>query len=220
MTRNTPKDFWSRRRAGVAAEQQAEVIARQKALETAEAEAVAADQAEKTDAEILEGLGLSDPDLMKMGDDFSAFMNRAVPEHLRRRALRKLWLSNPVLANLDGLCDHNDDFSDAATVLPDMKTSYQIGKGMMQHVIALAEAAEKKDTAQTGVDVAEPEGTLSVQTVSSFDAEAEDDPTNFATDEPLNDALDTPALADHVADNETDPETLARPRRMRFAFVS
>ena len=38
-----------------------------------------------------------------MGDDFSGFMARNVPDHLRRRALRKLWVSNPVLANLDGL---------------------------------------------------------------------------------------------------------------------
>ena len=56
---------------------------------------------EPTDEEILESLGLPDPDTLKRGDDFSAFMSKAVPARLRSRALRKLWISDPVLANLD-----------------------------------------------------------------------------------------------------------------------
>ena len=95
----------------------------------------------KSDAELLAELGLPDPDSLGQGDDFAAFMGRAVPEHLRRRALRKLWVSNPVLANLDGLVDHGEDYTDAATVIPGMQTAYQVGKGMMQHVLALAEQA-------------------------------------------------------------------------------
>jgi hypothetical protein len=37
-------------------------------------------------------------------------MREGVPEALRNRALRKLWLSDPVLANLDGLNDYDEDF--------------------------------------------------------------------------------------------------------------
>ncbi|MFU8777406.1 MAG: DUF3306 domain-containing protein, partial [Roseovarius sp.] len=91
-------DFWSRRKARVEAE----------ALEQArlqEQHALAARDAEldeKTDAELCEELGLPDPDDLQMGDDFRAFLDKAVPERLRRRALRRLWVSNPVLANLDG----------------------------------------------------------------------------------------------------------------------
>jgi hypothetical protein len=88
-----------------------------------------------------------------MGDDFSAFLSRAVPERLRRRALRRLWLSNPVLANLDGLVDHGEDLTDAAVVVADMKTSYQVGRGIVSQVLALAEAAEVE--AVTGTDAAE-----------------------------------------------------------------
>jgi hypothetical protein len=208
MSKAEPQNFWSRRRAAVQAEAEAEVVARKKAIEAAEAEALAAEQAEKTDAEILEDLGLKDPDLMQMGDDFSAFMSRAVPEHLRRRALRKLWVSNPVLANLDGLCDHNDDFSDAATVVPNMKTAYQVGKGMMKHVIALAEAAEAAET-KAAKALAEP----AEDGVSADAPEAEALQPDPAPETPQD---DTVADADALAEEE--PQAL--PRRMRFAFAS
>ena len=92
MTRHT--SFWDRRRAAVKAE---EAAAQQAAAEQAEAQHQAA-LAEKSDAELLAEFDLPDPDTMKAGDDFSAFMARAIPEHLRRRALRKLWVSDPALA--------------------------------------------------------------------------------------------------------------------------
>jgi hypothetical protein len=212
MSKAEGQNFWSRRRAAVQAEAEAEIVARQKALEAAEAEALAAEQAEKTDAEILESLGLKDPDLMQMGDDFSAFMGRAVPEHLRRRALRKLWVSNPVLANLDGLCDHNDDFSDAATVVPNMKTAYQVGKGMMKHVIALAEAAEAAEK-----KAAEPLAVASADVPEPQEAEREDAP---ALTEPTIDAETTEEMTMAEASAAPEEDYVAPPRRMRFAFAS
>lgn len=44
--------------------------------------------------------------------DFTVFTKAGVPETLRRMAMRRLWTSNPVLANLDGLNDYDEDFSD------------------------------------------------------------------------------------------------------------
>lgn len=131
-------DFWSRRKARVEAEARDEArLEEQRALAARDAELE-----EKSDAEICEEMGLPDPDLLKMGDDFSVFMNKAVPERLRRRALRRLWVSNPVLANLDGLIDYADDYTDAAMVVPNMKTAYQVGKGMLAHVQEMARQAE------------------------------------------------------------------------------
>ena len=98
-------DFWSRRKARVAAEEAAEA-------RDAEARADAAQEAalaEKSDAELCEELGLPDPDTLQPGDDFRAFMAKAVPERLRRRALRRLWLSNPALANLDGMVEYGEN---------------------------------------------------------------------------------------------------------------
>ncbi|MBC7142509.1 MAG: DUF3306 domain-containing protein [Rhodobacteraceae bacterium] len=150
-----PRDFWSRRRAGVEAEAAAEAAAR-RAAEAEEARAaLEREQAAKTDAELLAELDLKDPDTMGQGDDFAAFMRSAVPDHLRRRALRRLWRTNPVLANLDGLVDHGEDFTDAATVVPGMKTAYQVGRGMLRHVTALAEAAADAEPAALAEEVPE-----------------------------------------------------------------
>ncbi|MBG6210281.1 hypothetical protein IWQ49_004961 [Labrenzia sp. EL_126] len=123
----TGGDFWSRRKVAVRKAEQAELAEK-------EAEAAAEERAEleqKSDQEVLEELGLPDPDTLTKEDDFSGFLSATVPERLRRRALRKLWGINPVLANLDGLVDYGDDFTDAATVVENMQTVYRIGKGML-----------------------------------------------------------------------------------------
>jgi hypothetical protein len=74
-------------------------------------------------------LGLPSLDSLGPGSDFKAFMVGTVPAQLRNLALRKLWRSNPVLANLDGLIDYGDDFTDAGTVVANMQTAYQVGRG-------------------------------------------------------------------------------------------
>jgi len=103
---------------------------------------------ERTDEEVLEELGLPDPETLKRGDNFSVFMAKAVPTRIRNRALRKLWVSDPVFANLDMLIDYGDDFTDAATVIENLQTAYQVGKGFVDRVADLAEkdaaAAEKE----------------------------------------------------------------------------
>lgn len=53
---------------------------------------------------------LPDVETLDYDSDFSAFLRAGVPEELRRLALRKLWRSSPVLANLDGLNDYDWDF--------------------------------------------------------------------------------------------------------------
>ncbi|MEE3071538.1 MAG: DUF3306 domain-containing protein, partial [Pseudomonadota bacterium] len=131
------QSFWSRRKAAVRAEEEAEALAVQQRAEAEAAAERAKVEAEKTDEELLAELGLPDPDTLVQGDDFSAFMKNAVPERLRRRALRTLWRSNPVLANLDGLVDHGEDYTNAATVPNVLNTTYQVGKGLLAHVEAL-----------------------------------------------------------------------------------
>ena len=42
--------------------------------------------------------------------DFTVFLAKGVPQALRSRALKKLWRSDPILANLDGLNDHDLDY--------------------------------------------------------------------------------------------------------------
>ncbi|SDW51528.1 Protein of unknown function [Ruegeria halocynthiae] len=135
------RDFWSRRKAAVQKEAQAE----QTAIETQAFASQQAELEEKSDAEILAELNLPDPNQLQCGDDVSGFMAKAVPDRLRRRALRRLWRLNPVLANVDGLVDYGEDYTDAACVIENIQTAYQVGKGMLAHVEALAAEAEKDE---------------------------------------------------------------------------
>ncbi len=196
---NAQADFWARRKAAVAAEA--------RAVEEAEREALAAEERaaleERPDEDVLAELDLPDPDSMKQGDDFSAFMSDAVPERLRRRALRQLWRSNPVLANLDNLVDYGEDYTDAALVVENLQTAYQVGKGMLKHLEAMAEAAEKAEKAVAEASEDE-DGAVEA------DAEAEEPEAHAAVEAP--DALpEAPAM-------EETPIARAKPR-MRFAFA-
>lgn len=136
------QSFWSRRKQAVEAEARQEAEAR-RAAEEAQAQAV---QEQKTDEELLAELDLPDPDTLKAGDDFSAFMSKSVPTRLRNRALRKLWVSNPVLANLDDLVDYAEDFRSAGLTGEAIRTTYQVGKGLLKHVEGLARSEEPADT--------------------------------------------------------------------------
>lgn len=195
-------DFWSRRRAAVRAEAEAEAEALRVAEEArAEAERARA-EAEKTDEALLEELGLPDPETLQPGDDFAAFMQRAVPERLRRRALRRLWTSNPVLANLDGLTDYSEDFTDAANVLPDLRTAYDVGRGMYEHVRTLAAEALEDDA--PAADEAEEAADLALA----------------ASAEPSAPRLRETA-EDELPVEQMDEEPAPAPRRhMRFGFES
>lgn len=192
-------DFWSRRKARVEAEAREEArLEEERALAAREAELE-----EKTDAELCEELGLPDPDALQMGDDFRAFMDKAVPERLRRRALRRLWVSNPVLANLDGLVDYAEDYTDAAMVVPDMKTAYQVGKGMLAHVQEMARQAE---ALAKGPEEAETVAEAVVEEPDSAEVDAQ--------------ASQEMAVAEVEVETNTaqDDTSLPPRRRMRFQF--
>ncbi|MEM7643592.1 MAG: DUF3306 domain-containing protein [Pseudomonadota bacterium] len=132
-------DFWSNRRKAVEAETEAEAKADEaRAVEASRAELEGLD-----DSEILERLGLPDPDSIGPSDDVAAFMAKAVPRHIRTRALRRLWVSNPLLANLDGLADYAEDFTGNGLNGKVLQTTYEVGKGLAAHVKAQAEAAEQ-----------------------------------------------------------------------------
>ena len=195
-------DFWARRKAAVAAEEQA--------VEEAEREAVAAEERkaleERPDEEVLAELDLPDPDSMKQGDDFSAFMSDAVPQRLRRRALRQLWRSNPVLANLDNLVDYGEDYTDAALVMENLQSAYQVGKGMLKHLEAMAEAAEKAEKA-VGETAEDEDG------AAGAEAQAEE-----AGETAVEADAGTPPALTAAPAMEEMPVARAKPR-MRFAFA-
>ena len=74
-----------------------------------------------------------DFETLDYSSDYTRFMGDNVPDHIRKQALAKLWASDPVLANLDGLTDYSDDFTDAALAVPlgMLKTAHRVGKGFL-----------------------------------------------------------------------------------------
>lgn len=74
---------------------------------------------------------LPTPETLDKDSDFSAFLKDGVPEALRRRALRVLWRSDPVLANLDGLNDYDEDYRSIGTVVEAVRTAYAAGRGYL-----------------------------------------------------------------------------------------
>jgi hypothetical protein len=131
-------DFWSRRRAAVQAEEQAEQVALRVEAEAAQE----AQQAERSDEELLQEAGLPEPENIDSPEQVQEFLKSALPQRLKTRALRKLWTMNPVLANLDGLVDYGEDFTDAATVVENLQTVYQVGKGMVSKLEELLEDSD------------------------------------------------------------------------------
>lgn len=206
-------DFWARRKAGVAAEAEAEVVAVEKA-ELAQAHATLE---EKSDAEILAELDLPDPDALEKGDDFSVFLEKAVPERIRRRALRKLWLSNPVLANIDELVDYGEDFTDSAMAVEAIQTTYQVGKGMLEHVKEMARQEEEaKALAEGRVSLEDFE----VQAETAL-TESSDESDTAEVDEvaPIGVLAEAKASTEPFPDAEVLPVAPLR-RRMRFEFAA
>ncbi len=70
-----------------------------------------------------------DFDALDYESDYTRFMAEDVPEMVRRRALRALWRSDPILANVDGLNDYDEDFTDAALVVENLASAYKPGRG-------------------------------------------------------------------------------------------
>jgi hypothetical protein len=152
---------WSRRKRDPRPEEEpADLAGESAAVPAAAGTADPTDPADRTDPEDGGDDAAGDPEVVaKLPDiesldetsDFTAFMAKGVPEILRRRALRKLWRLNPIFANLDGLNDYDEDFTDAANVLTEIKTIYKVGKGMVSEETA-EEKAEEKAGETAGAD--------------------------------------------------------------------
>ena len=155
-------DRWSRlKEAGEPPEAEAPIV------EAAKQEPVETD--ERSDEEILTDLGLPDPDDLTLGDDVTGFMSKAVPDRLRRRALRQLWRTNPVLANVDGLVEYGEDYTDGAMVVENLQTLYQVGKGMF---VEPEEPEDEEDSIEeVSVDVVEAESEEAVEPLEITDSD-------------------------------------------------
>ena len=173
---------------------------------------------ERSDRELLEELGLPEPESLKPGDDFSSFMAAAVPARLRNRALRRLWGSNPVLANLDGLIDYGEDFTNAATVPEVLNTAYRVGRGWAED--AQEEGEEESGEATPRTEPEESPGD-EAKAPDEPDPESAEPPAPAgeasAADEGIAAGAEETALVQR--EEENGPRQPAPRRRMRFRFT-
>ncbi|MEM9643173.1 MAG: DUF3306 domain-containing protein, partial [Pseudomonadota bacterium] len=146
------------------------------------------------------------PEALETAQAVREFLDAAVPQRLKTRALRRLWRLNPVFANIDGLVDYGEDFTDGATVIENLQTAYQVGKGMLKHVEALAAQAEDETREEDRTDFAEPD------TATAPDADLEH---LIERDVPLAEA--EPLMPEAALVPEAVVR-IPRPRRMTFTF--
>ena len=214
-------DFWSRRKSAV----KEEIEEERRQAEIKRASELQDELDVKTDEEVLKELGLPDPDTLEPGDDFKVFMKEVVPERLRRRALKKLWLSNPLLANVDGLVDYGEDFTDAAVGAGFVETTYQVGKGMLKHIEELARKEQEKQNDKPP-EVADDEllAEASRETEEAENVEVSEDPS-------INDRSELPLESNaqnsdqEIIENseasvfiEEEPVIPVRRQRMKFDY--
>ena len=105
-----------------------------------------------------------DLDALKPGADLAAFFRDGVPEALRRQALKAMWRSDPVFANVDRLCDYDDDFRAASKVPAAIQSAWQAGRGYLfpeDEAKPDSTAAERESSAaERESSAAEPEAPL------------------------------------------------------------
>lgn len=140
---------WAKRkaesRAGTPAKDAAPPVAAEADVQTAALSDAEGEAAEVADDHPAAGI---DIDTLNADSDFSVFMHEKVPQAIRRRALRKLWLSDPIYAGLDGLNDYDEDFTDAALVVEGLKAAYDKAVERMKE----REAAEAEAESEAGSD--------------------------------------------------------------------
>ena len=169
----------------------------------------------KSDDEILSILELPDPEKLKLGDTVEKFMDGRVPERIRARALRAFWKTNPVLANIDGLDEYCDDYTDAATVIENLQTIYEVGKGYAEQALDALESLADDDTST--------DDELGSEIVAQVDTRLEhEEPAELEETSVESDAADqetTPQNHSLLLNNDIPEEVVTiapRPRRMRF----
>jgi len=199
-------DRWSRRKRGTDAPA---------ADDTVNPPPTETDATAETDAEARRRLVESLPDVDSLSEesDFTAFLQKGVPEELRQRALRKLWRLNPVFANLDGLNDYDLDYTDAAAVVENLKTAYRAGKGYLTPQEAdeapSAPAEGRRDEAATTAttpEEAEPSQPPTRDTAHQTEDRAADRPSEV-------NAPSSPTQDDRADDDPPRPRGTAAQRR-------
>jgi hypothetical protein len=147
-----------------------------------------------------EAAELPEIDSLSYESDYRGFMAEGVSEELRNLALRRLWRSNPLLANLDGMNDYDEDFTLATSALTSVTTAYRPGIGY----------ARKEDEVEAPNETEISDETeISEEAETPDEAETQDEMGTSdepSTGEELAAAPDEQASPEDLVPNKTDPE--------------
>jgi hypothetical protein len=121
---------------------------------------------------------LPDIESLTYESDYTAFLRKGVPAELRKQALRRLWRSDPVLANLDGLLEYGEDYTKIGTVKSVVRTAYQVGRGMLHDRAIEPAAQDASDAPEAGKQApgATPAESRAVEADADAETAADDDP--------------------------------------------
>jgi len=161
---------WSRRKLAARTEAD-EQPAAPPAAEVPPAEEPEEDPVHKANREAAKAV---DIESLTYESDFGPFLKAGVPAILKRRALRKLWTSNPVLANLDGLNDYDADYTQPATSV--FQSAWKAGRGYLDHLARQEKAADAAGPAPEVSDEAPTEEVEAAEAETQDDGERHADP--------------------------------------------
>ncbi|MCP5084085.1 MAG: DUF3306 domain-containing protein [Alphaproteobacteria bacterium] len=142
---------WAKRKEAVREAEEVEAAVAEPAEEAEpETEEEAMALLEERDPELAEQISTMDLDKLSYDDDFTVFMKTKVPDIIRRKALSKLWLSHPLLANLDGLNEYDEDYTQAADAAETVRKIFEAAR------LRKEEAAKKKAREALASNSSEP----------------------------------------------------------------
>ncbi|MBI3454149.1 MAG: DUF3306 domain-containing protein [Rhodospirillales bacterium] len=95
----------------------------------------------------VEAKDLPSIDNLTKDSDYTVFLREGVPEDLRRQALRKLWVSDPIMSAPDILDLHALDYRNVPTFPEGVKTLFKAGIGILDPTPETPPADEPGDGA-------------------------------------------------------------------------
>jgi Protein of unknown function (DUF3306) len=144
---------WSRRKAEARRAPATAIEDPSVAAEAAPAPREQAAEPAKSASVPIDPKDLPDIESLDASSDFTVFMRPGVPEHLRTLALRKLWRSDPIFNELDGLVEYGEDYSIASWPKGAIRTAYEVGRGFLERI---SEGAERPDQAPPATPPEQP----------------------------------------------------------------
>lgn len=159
-----------------------------------------------------------DLEKVEYGFDFSVFMKRGVPDVLRKKALKKFFNSNPVLANLDGLNDYDEDFNNPLHMV--YKSSWDVGRGFLteaEKVLQQATGRLTRDEPPVELASAEMEEELEADTAETSALDDDEDGAELESSVDGDDGLIGEAEPSEI-ETETERPEPEQPQQKRVSI--